>query len=148
VQPEARTALVDAVHARILGRDPAAAGDPGVVAAEVRRDRPLLSDVEVADVAAAVLARAVGLGPLEPILADPTVTEVMVNGGGPVWVERAGRLEATTATLARRDVELLIERIVGPLGLRADRTSPVADARLPDGSRVNVVVPPLAIDGP
>jgi pilus assembly protein CpaF len=148
VQPDVRTALVDAVHARLLGRDPAAAADPGVVAAEVRRDRPLLSDLEVADVAAAVLARAVGLGPLEPVLADPAVTEVMVNGGGPVWVERAGRLEATAATLTRRDVELLIERIVGPLGLRADRTSPVADARLPDGSRVNVVVPPLAVDGP
>lgn len=148
MQPEGRAQLVDGVHARLLGRDPASAADPSVVTAEVRRGRPLLSDVEVAEVAAAVLARAVGLGPLEPVLADPAVTEVMVNGAGPVWVERAGRLEKTTATLSRRDVELLIERIVGPLGLRADRTSPVADARLLDGSRVNVVVPPLAIDGP
>jgi pilus assembly protein CpaF len=104
--------------------------------------------VEVAAVAGAITSRAVGLGPLETILADPAVTEVMINGAGPVWVERGGRIERTATQLARREVDLLIERIVGPLGLRADRTSPVADARLADGSRVNVVVPPLAIDGP
>jgi pilus assembly protein CpaF len=140
--------MVHAVHSRLLGSDPNAAADPHRVTAEVRTTHPLLSDADVADLTDAVTARAVGLGPLEPILADPSVTEVMVNGVGPVWVERAGRLEATSIHLARREVELLIERIVGPLGLRADRTSPVADARLPDGSRVNVVVPPLAIDGP
>jgi len=148
VLPEEHDALVHAVHARLLGRDPASTADRASVAAEIRRERPLLSDVEVATVASAVTARAVGLGPLEPILADDTVTEVMVNGPGPVWIERAGRLERAAVHLAHREVDLLIERIVGPLGLRADRTSPVADARLPDGSRVNVVVPPLAIDGP
>jgi pilus assembly protein CpaF len=132
----------------MLGRDPSSAADRTRVATEVRREHPLLSDAEVASVASAVTARAVGLGALESILADPAVTEVMVNGRGPVWVERAGRLEPTSVQLARREVELLVERIVGPLGLRADRTSPVADARLPDGSRVNVVVPPIAIDGP
>jgi pilus assembly protein CpaF len=99
-------------------------------------------------VAQAVTAKATGLGPLEPLLADDAVTEVMVNGRGPVWVEEAGRLRATEVHLTRPQVDLLIERIVGPLGLRADRTSPVADARLPDGSRVNVIVPPLALDGP
>ena len=102
----------------------------------------------MARVAQAVAARATGLGPLEPLLADDAVTEVMVNGRGPVWIERAGRLHATDLHLARAEVDLLIERIVGPLGLRADRSSPVADARLPDGSRVNVIVPPLALDGP
>src|SRR5438270_9797140 len=72
----------------------------------------------------------------------------MVNGPGPVWVERAGRLERTHVVLAAPTIEHLIEKIVAPLGLRVDRASPLVDARLPDGSRVNVVVPPLAVDGP
>jgi pilus assembly protein CpaF len=140
--------VVHAVHSRLLARDPAAAGDRGRVAAEVRREHPLLPEPDVQAVASAVAARAVGLGPLEPILADGDVTEVMVNGTGRVWIERQGRLEALGLLLVRREVDLLVERILGPLGLRADRTSPIADARLSDGSRVNVVVPPLAVDGP
>ncbi len=140
--------VIDDVHARLLGRDPSSAADRALVSAEVRHEHPLLSEAAVATVASAVTARAVGLGPLETLLADPSVSEIMVNGHGPVWIERAGSLQATPIHLARRDVELLIQRIVGPLGLRADRSSPVADARLPDGSRVNVVVPPLAVDGP
>ena len=103
---------------------------------------------QVAGVVARVRARIGGLGPLEPLLADPPVTEVMVNGPGPVWVERAGRLERTDVELDRAAIDLLVERVVAPLGLRADRASPVVDARLPDGSRVHVVVPPLAVDGP
>jgi pilus assembly protein CpaF len=90
----------------------------------------------------------VGLGPLEAVLADPDVTEVMVNGPGPVWVEKAGALRRLDVRLDRREVELLIERIVAPLGLRVDRAAPLVDARLADGSRVNAVVPPLALDGP
>lgn len=140
--------LVQAVHRRLLAVDPAAAADPGLVAAEVRRGHPLLSDATVHATAQAVAARAVGLGILDPVVADPAVTEVMVNGTGAVWVERLGRLERLDLCLAGAEVHLLIERILAPLGLRADRTSPVADARLPDGSRVNVVVPPLAVDGP
>jgi pilus assembly protein CpaF len=89
------------------------------------------------------------LDALEPFLADPEVTDVLVNGGGSVWVERAGRLEQSPGvSLSRSQVELLIERIVAPLGLRIDRASPLVDARLPDGSRVHAVVPPLAVDGP
>ncbi len=137
-----------AVHATLVGTDPAQVADSRAVAAAVRRAHPLLDDAGVAAVAAAVTARASGLGPLDPLLHDPAVTEVMVNGTGPVWVERDGTLHATDLHLDRAQVELLVERVVGPLGLRADRTSPVADARLPDGSRVNVVVPPLAVDGP
>ena len=144
----ARETIVDALHSRLLGDDPRHTADLGRVRQEVRQEHPLLSQVDVAAVATAVTARATGLGPLEPLLADPAVTEVMVNGTGPVWIERDGRLHATELHLSRPEVDLLVERIVGPLGLRADRTSPVADARLPDGSRVNVVVPPLAVDGP
>ncbi|HET9555642.1 MAG TPA: ATPase, T2SS/T4P/T4SS family, partial [Actinomycetota bacterium] len=67
---------------------------------------------------------------------------------GPVWIERAGHLQATAIVLDRPTIEHLVERIVAPLGLRADRTAPLVDARLPDGSRVNVALPPLAVDGP
>ena len=140
--------LVDVVHARLVDDQPLQLADPDLVRSEIRREHPLLPEPDVARVAQAVAARATGLGPLEPLLADDAVTEVMVNGRGPVWIERAGRLHATDLHLARAEVDLLIERIVGPLGLRADRSSPVADARLPDGSRVNVIVPPLALDGP
>jgi pilus assembly protein CpaF len=89
-----------------------------------------------------------GLGPLEPLLTDPDVDEVMVCGTRPVWVERAGRLEETAVAFADEG-ELLhaIERILAPLGRRVDEAEPLCDARLPDGSRVNVVIPPLALDG-
>ncbi len=140
--------IVEALHARLLGDDPARTADLGRVVEEVRHEHPLLSHGEVAAVASAVTARATGLGPLEPLLADPAVSEVMVNGTGSVWIERDGGLVPAEVQLGRAEVDLLVERIVAPLGLRADRTSPLADARLPDGSRVNVVVPPLAVDGP
>ncbi len=146
--PDLPGGLVEEVHAHLLRHDPDGTLDPRRIHDAIRGAHPLLPGSDVAAVAAAVAARAQGLGPLEPLLGDPAVTEVMVNGGGRVWVERDGRLEAVDTRLSPRDVDLLVERIVGPLGLRADRTSPVADARLPDGSRVNVVVPPLAVDGP
>ncbi len=96
-----------------------------------------------------LLRETVGLGPLEDLLADPAVEEVMVNGHEHVYVERAGRIEpAPVAFGSERDVRDTIERILAPTGRRVDELSPMADARLADGSRVNVVVPPLAIDGP
>src|SRR4051794_4394126 len=100
------------------------------------------------DLARRVAQRSFGLGPLEPLLADPDVDEVMVCGTRPVWVERAGRLEATSVAFAD-EAELLhaIERILAPLGRRVDESEPLCDARLPDGSRVNVVIAPLALDG-
>jgi pilus assembly protein CpaF len=140
--------LVDGIHAALLADHPERGTDLPQVLDEVRRAHPLLPSADAMAVASAVAARVSGLGPLEPLLADDAVTEVMVNGRGPVWVERCGELDRTAVDLAPAEVDLLIERIVGPLGLRADRTSPIADARLPDGSRVNVVVPPLAVDGP
>jgi pilus assembly protein CpaF len=92
---------------------------------------------------------AVGLGPLAPLLADPAVEEVMVCGTAPVWVEREGRLEETGVRF-ESDAALreTIERILAPVGRRVDEAEPLCDARLHDGSRVNVVVPPLALDGP
>ncbi|MCR4437794.1 MAG: CpaF family protein [bacterium] len=90
-----------------------------------------------------------GLGPLEPLLADPTVSDILVNGHKQVYVERFGKLERTD-TVFKDDDHLLhiIDRIVSQVGRRVDESSPMVDARLPDGSRVNAVIPPLAIDGP
>ena len=93
-------------------------------------------------------SRSSALGPLQHLLADARVSEVMVNGTGTVWVERAGALVVTDSHLSTVEVEALIERVLGPLGRRVDRSSPFADGRLADGSRVHVVVPPVAIDGP
>ncbi len=124
------------------------AGLRGHVQRLARIHAPLLGGAALDAVINAVIARVQGLGPLDPLLADPDVSEVMVNGPGPVWIERHGRLERTDAILDTSTIERLIERVVGPLGLRIDRSSPLVDARLPDGSRVNAVVPPLAVDGP
>jgi pilus assembly protein CpaF len=136
------------VHDRVLAKVTNDPVDERSLAAMVRTEAPLLAVEEVAGVVSRVRARIGGLGPLEPLLADPMVSDILVNGPGPVWTERAGRLERTTISLDRPAIDLLVERVVAPLGLRADRTSPVVDARLPDGSRVHVVLPPLAIDGP
>ena len=95
-----------------------------------------------------MLARIVGLGALEPLLGDPTTTDVMVNGGGSVWIDRAGRLTLTDITIDEPTVLHLIERVLAPLGRHVDRANPIVDARLPDGSRVHAVVRPLAVDGP
>lgn len=90
-----------------------------------------------------------GFGPLDPLLGDPNVSEIMVNGCNNVYVEMSGKLKKTTANF-KDDKHLLniIERIVSKVGRRIDETSPMVDARLPDGSRVNAIIPPLAIDGP
>ncbi len=113
-----------------------------------RAEAPLLSGPALDAVVDAVTARVRGLGPLEALLRDPSISEVMVNGPGRVWIERHGVLQRLDVELDTPTIERLIERVVGPLGLRIDRSSPLVDARLPDGSRVNAVVPPLAIDGP
>src|SRR5262245_45305319 len=90
-----------------------------------------------------------GLGPIEPLMQDPTVSDILVNGPRAIYVERRGRLERTRL-IFRDDTHLLqvIERIVSRVGRRVDESSPMVDARLPDGSRVNAIIPPLALDGP
>jgi pilus assembly protein CpaF len=96
-----------------------------------------------------VIEEAMGLGPLESLLHDPDITEIMVNGCANVFVERRGRIEDTSKSFVDdRQVRLVIERIIAPLGRRLDESSPMVDARLPDGSRVNAIIEPLAIDGP
>src|SRR5919197_1232701 len=88
-------------------------------------------------------------GPIEPLLHDDTITEIMVNGADQVWIERAGRLQETDVKFESDDhVRRIIDRIIAPLGRRCDEASPMVDARLPDGSRVNAIIPPLSLVGP
>ena len=90
-----------------------------------------------------------GLGPIEPLLADPTVSDILINGSQQVYVERHGKLELTSIAFSDDDhLMKIIDKIVSRVGRRIDESSPMVDARLPDGSRVNAIIPPLALDGP
>ncbi len=111
----------------------------------LREEAPLASEQAVQ----AVVDSIVGLGPLEELLRDPTVSDVLVNGPEDVWVERSGRLEAANVRFASQEaVVAAVERVIAPLGLRLDRSSPTVDARLADGSRLHASIPPVSIDGP
>ncbi len=149
---EAIEELAHALRERLIER--ARAGEAGgdlneEVAALVEREAAPLDDAHRAELRQRVMLLATGLGPLEPLLADPAVDEVMVNGPGEVYVERRGHIEGTAVRFAS-GAELMhaIERILAPLGRRVDEASPLCDARLADGSRVNVVIPPLSLSGP
>lgn len=115
----------------------------------VDRRGAALSSESRALVAQRIAERALGAGPLELLLRDPRVDEILVSGTNPVWVERGGQLLQTDARFESEDqLRLTIERLLAPAGRRVDEADPLCDARLPDGSRVNVVLPPLAVDGP
>ena len=137
---------MDEQLAELLANEPSAARAD--LMERIRRADPLLAGTAVVDVAERAWRRAHGLGPIAALLDDPTVTEVMVNGPGRVWLERGGYLIETDVELGRTDIDLLIERVLDPLGLRVDRLSPLVDGRLADGSRVHIAIPPLAIGGP
>lgn len=115
----------------------------------IQASRELPKDIDVNELSSQVLNEAVGLGPLEPLLEDDEVSEIMINKFDEIWVERRGQLSLSGATFTS-DAAVLgaIERIVTPLGRRIDESSPMVDARLKDGSRVNAIIPPLAIRGP
>jgi len=112
-------------------------------------EQTLLSSLEKQQICDEVLDEVFGLGPLEPLLQDPTISDILVNTSKQVYVERKGLLELTSVTF-RDDSHLLriIDKIVSQVGRRVDESTPMVDARLSDGSRVNAVVPPLAVDGP
>jgi pilus assembly protein CpaF len=96
-----------------------------------------------------IVAEILGYGPLEPLLKDPSITEIMVNGPKNLYIERAGKIERVSAAFENDDhVMRIIDRIVAPLGRRVDESQPYVDARLPDGSRVNAIIPPLSLVGP
>jgi len=96
-----------------------------------------------------IVAEILGLGPLEPLLEDETITEIMVNGSKNIYIERKGKIHRETAVFESDDhLMRIIDRIVAPLGRRIDESSPYVDARLPDGSRVNAIIPPICLVGP
>ena len=108
-----------------------------------------LTDTERDDLVSDVVHDILGYGPIQEFLDDDTVTEIMVNSTEPIYVERSGQLEETASNFASQDhVRRVIDRIVDQIGRRIDESSPMVDARLADGSRVNAVIPPLAVDGP
>ena len=119
------------------------------VLAIVENEPNLLTAVEKQQISDEVLHEVFGLGPLEPLLQDPTISDILVNGSGHVYVERRGLLESTNVRF-HDDGHLLriIDKIVSQVGRRVDESNPMVDARLKDGSRVNAIIPPLAVDGP
>jgi pilus assembly protein CpaF len=120
-----------------------------VIQDAVSRLKAPLSDSDKEQLSLEILDEMFGLGPLEPLLQDPTISDILVNGAKLVYVERAGILEETKITF-KDDAHLmrLIHKIVSAIGRRVDESSPMVDARLADGSRIHVIIPPLAIDGP
>jgi pilus assembly protein CpaF len=145
--------LREALHRRLLAApfDPAAIGGAELrsrLASLLHDEAPLVTDVAAARVLDDLVAEVDGLGPLQSLLADPAISEIMVNGPNLVFVERDGRLESVEREISADAIVRIIERVIAPLGLRLDRASPMVDARLPDGSRLHAVLPPLAPDGP
>ena len=143
-QLEARGSAADA-----LGPGALRAEIEQVVTSRSRRGQMALNAAERLLLIEDVEDEVAGLGPLAPLLRDPDIDDIIVNGAGSIYVERAGLL-AKVDTRFRDDAHLMniIHRIVGPIGRRVDEASPYVDARLPDGSRVNIVIPPVALDGP
>jgi pilus assembly protein CpaF len=151
--------LVNRIHARIaasLGRTtetPTSEAIRSLLAEQfpiaLDEERLTLNRADRLRLQDAVLAEIVGYGPIQDLVLDDTVSEIMVNGPRQVWIEREGRLFLTDIGFANADhVTRVIQRIVAPLGRRCDESSPMVDARLPDGSRVNAIIPPLSLVGP
>ena len=119
-----------------------------IIHEELAKQNHALNNAERKQLVGDVLDELLGLGPLEPLLKDPTITDILVNGSNHVFVERYGQLEPTPVRFKdERHLLRIIQKIVSAVGRRIDESSPMVDARLADGSRVNAVVPPLAIDG-
>ena len=150
------TVALDRVRSRVVEdpllhatATPSRSAVRSAVARAVREEGLLLRAEELAALVRELTDDLAGLGPVEGLLRDPAVTDVMVNGPHDVWVERGGRLEPTSVRFA--DAEALraaVLRVIGPLGLRLDRSRPYVDARLPDGNRLHAVIPPLSSAGP
>jgi len=109
----------------------------------------LVNETDLSRLVYEIQNEVLGLGPLEPLLADPTISDILVNSAKKVFVERRGKLEQVNVEFDDNDhLQKIIEKIVSRVGRRIDESSPMVDARLPDGSRVNAIIPPLALDGP
>ena len=132
-----------------IGREQLAGEIRGMAQHAVAGNKQLSGRVDRDRLVEELLDEIFGLGPLEKLFQDPTVTDILVNGAHSVYVERRGRLEPTDVVFADDEHVLrIMQRIVGRLGRRIDESNPMVDARLPDGSRVNAVIPPLTLEGP
>src|SRR6266496_3188992 len=152
VKADLHRKILDRLDLEKLGRTPSTAAREEVLLVirnTVNSEAVPLSFAERERLAREILDEIFGLGPLEPSLKDPTVSDILVNRFDRVYVERAGKLERTALSF-KDNLHLMqiIERIVSRIGRRVDESSPMVDARLADGSRVNAIIPPLAIDGP
>ena len=115
----------------------------------IEQQAPHLTRNEKTIIIKEVIHETLGFGPITPLLHNPDISEVMVNGYDSIYVEKSGRLELSDVKFSDNNhVMHIIERIVAPLGRRIDESSPMVDARLPNGSRVNIIIPPLALNGP
>ena len=159
MDPEAFAALRERIRSALLAEASGVLDAPSrwerrvrvreAVARLLERDGLILSPRDASRLVGEIADTIVGLGPLEQLLRDPAVTEVMVNGPERVYVERDGRIERVPLSLeGDAGVRHLIDRVVAPLGLHVDESRPWVDARLPDGSRVHAIIPPLAVSGP
>jgi pilus assembly protein CpaF len=159
MDPDAFARLRERIRAALLAEAPAALEVASrwerrvrvreAVARLLDRDGLILSARDAARLVTEIADTIVGLGPLEQLMRDPAVTEVMVNGPERIYVERAGRIEPVPLRLeGDAAVRHLIDRVVAPLGLHIDESRPWVDARLPDGSRVHAIIPPLSVNGP
>ncbi|HYM07520.1 MAG TPA: CpaF family protein [Terriglobales bacterium] len=152
VKADLHRKILDRLDLEKLGRTPSDTAREEVlllIRNTVNSEAVPLSFAERERLAREILDEIFGLGPLEPLLKDPTISDILVNRYNRVYVERAGKLEATGLSF-KDDAHLMqiIDRIVSRIGRRVDESSPMVDARLADGSRVNAIIPPLAIDGP
>ncbi len=150
--------LIEQVQARLLSENegPTNRQDPDyyarriatLITEQIERSGRVVPDRERARLTRLAQSEMLGLGPLEELLADDTVSEIMVNGPDQIWIERNGRLSETALRFNDEShVRRIIDRIISPLGRRCDETTPMVDARLPDGSRINAVIPPLCLNG-
>src|SRR5512140_2530365 len=151
VKAELHRKILDKLNLEKLGRTPSDTAREEVlivVRTAIASESVPLSFAERERLAREILDEIFGLGPLEPLLKDPSISDILVNRFDRVYVERAGKLEPTGLTF-KDDAHLMqiIDRIVSRVGRRVDESSPMVDARLPDGSRVNAIIPPLALDG-
>jgi len=152
VKADLHRKILDRLDLEKLGRTPSNAAREEVLLVirnTVNTEAVPLSFAERERLAREILDEIFGLGPLEPLLKDPTISDILVNRYNKVYVERAGKLEVTGLSFKdNQHLMQIIDRIVSRVGRRVDESSPMVDARLADGSRVNAIIPPLALDGP
>src|SRR5580765_8183543 len=151
VKADLHRKILDRLDLEKLGRTPGEAAREEVlllIRNTVNSEAVPLSFAERERLAREILDEIFGLGPLEPLLRDPTISDILVNKFDRVYVERAGKIEPTGLSFKDNGhLMQIIDRIVSKVGRRVDESSPMVDARLADGSRVNAIIPPLAIDG-